>query len=113
MALGKGDKILEQALLSSWEGEEVDAQAVVNRVVLYCINSQGGKGDDTEGNSTHSHSQSSPKKEPLLAIEDSPQQVTLDPPRYDISFGAGQKLLSGKFKLIPLQGGSSLASFLH
>jgi len=102
MALGKGVKILEQALLSSWEGEEVDAQAVVNRVVLYCINSQGGRGDDTEGNSTHGHSQSSPKKEPLLAIEDSPQQVTLDPPRYEISFGAGLKLLPGKFKHIPL-----------
>jgi hypothetical protein len=71
MALGKGVKILEQALLSSWEGEEVDAQAVVNRVVLYCINSKG-KGNDTEGNSTYSQSQSSPKKEPLLAIEDSP-----------------------------------------
>jgi hypothetical protein len=74
----------------------------VNRVVLFCINSQG-KDDDTEGNSTHSHSQSSPKREPLLAIEDSPQQVTLDPPRYDISFGAGQKLLSGKFKLKPVK----------
>jgi len=84
LALGKGAKILEQALLSSWEGDEVDAQGVVNRVVLYCINSQGGgKGGDTEGNSTLSQSQSSPKKEPLLAIEDSPQQVPspMDPPR--------------------------------
>lgn len=41
VSISKGDKILEQALLNYEGNGEVDAQQVVNRIVMYCIGTQG------------------------------------------------------------------------
>ena len=41
VSISKGEKILEQALLNYEGNGEVDAQQVVNRIVMHCIGTQG------------------------------------------------------------------------